>query len=706
MSSVLSSREKKIIEQLLKSPEGITLQEIAESLNISRRTVLRTMSSVYNWFEERNKLVTRHPSKGLSLELSDIEKKTLYADLNDERIIHYYTKKERSLYIIIELLQSNAPLKLSYFSTVLDVSEASISNDLNDVENQLKQYNITLKRKQGYGVMVIGRERDKRRALVNIMYEMLDENQLRSAVKRQIGMESEASKVTSKIRLNLLNMIDIDTITTIEEAITKSEKEMGYEFAESSYTALAVHLALALKRILNGEVITIKEDLLNNLKMQDEYIVAKQLIESLNQSLDLTIPEDEIGYLTLHLKGARYKHGLFDSNILKFNERIIGNYELTVMIKKMIKVASIETGYDLKTVDSLLIGLVDHLRPAINRMELELDIRNPLLDKIKTEYKDIFNISKQACNVLQEELDIQLPESEIGYIAMHIGSAVEQLKNQSSIETQQYNVVVTCISGIGTSKMLAERLKKEFDNLNIVDVYASTSIKNDWLSRNEIDLILSTVHFDNETVPVLTVNPLLLEHDIKQINQKLKSLTLIKHQNKEHEENLDFYDQLLTIKSYSSAIVELLDHLQIRSDLTCENYEELLDMIVSMIGDNPSQLLKDIQRREDIGRIIFEDEHVAFLHTRSDVVKHLHVGVFRNKFDIQHQGSTYDIVLVLIAPQKVAQYKLEIMGEISGRVVSEEHFLRDLRYASEHDVYTKIVSFLNQFFNKKMKRGH
>ena len=68
---------------------------------------------------------------------------------------------------------------------------------------------------------------------------------------------------------------------------------------------------------------------------------------------------------------------------MKIMYLIISNYELTSMINKMIKIASTETGYDLRSVDSLLIGLVDHLRPAINRIQLKLDIRNPLLDKIK-----------------------------------------------------------------------------------------------------------------------------------------------------------------------------------------------------------------------------------------------------------------------------------------------------------------------------------
>jgi len=702
MSSILSSREKKIIVTILNADYNLTLRQISDEIGVSRRTVMREMSSVYDWFSKRGHEVERSTSKGIKLNVNDEERKVLLEELNDEMIIHYYNKKERSLYIITELLQSKQALKLSYFSTVLGVSEASISSDLNSVEEWLEEYELTLERKQGYGVEVIGKERYKRRALVNIIYKMLDGDQLKSAVKRQIGLETDGVKVTSKISLKLMNMIDINTINTIEAAISNSEKEMGFKFTESSYTALAVHLALALKRITNHELISMNSDLLEELKLYDEFIVATKLIRALEEEMDVSIPDDEIGYVTLHLKGARYKNGMYDSSLLKFNEMIISNYELTSMINKMIKIASKETGYDLMNVDSLLIGLVDHLRPAINRMQLNLEIRNPLLQKIKEQYPEIFKVSIECSKVMKEQLNIELPESEIGYIAMHIGSAVEQLKNSSKNHNVKYNVVVTCISGIGTSKMLAERIKKEFKDINIVEVFASTNINDKWLERNDIDVILSTVYFENDIVPVVNVNPLLLENDISKIRQKLTSLNILrKSSNDKTEEN--FYEKLHQINSYSTAILELLDHLVIVSGLNVTSKDELIERVSKSMSTEPSLLEKEIHKREEIGEIVFGDEHVIFLHTRSKVVKHISVGIFRNNLMIHDKDNRYDTALVLIAPEKVEKEKLEILGEISARVVSEDHFLSELRNESEEGLYNKIQKFLNKYYTRQIK---
>ena len=75
-----------------------------------------------------------------------------------------------------------------------------------------------------------------------------------------------------------------------------------------------------------------------------------------------------------------------------------------------------------------------------------------------------------------------------------------------------------------------------------------------------------------------------------------------------------------------------------------------------------SQLAKEnvIAEGEKIGEIIFDDEHVIFLHTRSDVVDNIGVGIFRNKQMIHDNEHQYDTALVLVAPKDVE--KVECAG--------------------------------------------
>ncbi|MBU1020261.1 MAG: transcription antiterminator [Firmicutes bacterium] len=703
MSSNLSSREKKIIVSIIHSNEGITIKDISEDIGVSRRTILREISGVYDWFTSRGYTINRNSSTGLSFSVTKDQKEELLKSLEDVDTIHYYSIRERHLYIITELLQATETLKIYTIANVLGVSEATISHDLNKVQEWLQDFDLELERKQGFGVVVNGKERNKRKALINILYEMLDGEQLKDAVSRQIGLVNNKDKNSNEIRNKLLNMIDLKTIKVIEDAISASETQMGFKFAESSYTALAVHLALALQRIKNGERILMAKEILEEVRLYEEFVIASKLIMNLEKHINLEIPEDEVGYVTMHLKGARYKNGIYDTSVLRFNELIISNYQLTSMINEMIKIASSQTGYDLKKADSLLVGLVDHLRPAINRLQMNLDIRNPLLAKIKEEYADIFEVSKACAEVINKHLGVVLPESEVGYIAMHIGSAVEQLKNVKFKDNQQYNIVVTCISGIGTSKMLAERIKHEFTNINIVEVFATTNIKDEWLVKNDIDLIVSTVHFVNDSIPVIAINPLLLDKDVEKIKQKMSSLALVKKDHK-HKNTASTKDKIKMINEYSGAIIELLENFVIETKNNVSNYEEFLEIITTRMTDDPKTLLAEITKREEIGSIVFEEEKVIFFHTRSTVVEEIKIGVFRNKSELSYREYQFDTALVLVAPKDVSKEKLEIIGEISSRVVSEENFLNDLKYSHEEDLYRKVEGFLNQFLTKKINR--
>lgn len=70
--------------------------------------------------------------------------------------------------------------------------------------------------------------------------------------------------------------------------------------------------------------------------------------------------------------------------------------------------------------DIIYISLTDHIHFAIERYRQGIQIINPLIWEIKRIYKDEFQIGKKALQMIQQYLDIELPEDEAGFIAMHI----------------------------------------------------------------------------------------------------------------------------------------------------------------------------------------------------------------------------------------------------------------------------------------------
>lgn len=69
------------------------------------------------------------------------------------------------------------------------------------------------------------------------------------------------------------------------------------------------------------------------------------------------------------------------------------------------------------------IGLTDHLYYAIKRIRNNEIIQNPFLMEIKALYQREYMLSKKAAKILNNEMDIMIPDDEIGMIALHIHSA-------------------------------------------------------------------------------------------------------------------------------------------------------------------------------------------------------------------------------------------------------------------------------------------
>src|SRR5690625_7392780 len=106
------------------------------------------------------------------------------------------------------------------------------------------------------------------------------------------------------------------------------------------------------------------------------------MIKQLEQSLDITIPKDEIGYITMHLLGAKlridHNYLIEDSNLgIAYNE------------KKLIQFVSEQYGEDLMNNNGLLNDLVAHLKPVIYRLKQQMNIKNPIINNILKNYRDL-----------------------------------------------------------------------------------------------------------------------------------------------------------------------------------------------------------------------------------------------------------------------------------------------------------------------------
>lgn len=92
---------------------------------------------------------------------------------------------------------------------------------------------------------------------------------------------------------------------------------------------------------------------------------------------------------------------------------------------------------------SIYITLTDHINFAIERFKEKMMFNNPLLNEIKTFYKEEYLIGEYAVALIERRIGITLPVDEAGFIALHIVNAEYNtaMRDTIDITTLIQNVV-------------------------------------------------------------------------------------------------------------------------------------------------------------------------------------------------------------------------------------------------------------------------
>lgn len=202
--------------------------------------------------------------------------------------------------------------------------------------------------------------------------------------------------------------IDSRFIVICEEGIAEISEDIGEELNESIHIALIDHLALAIKRIKKKETIENPFTVEIETLYSREFELARKLAERIQNEYKLVFPEDEIGFITLHIHSARNNGKL--SNTIKYS--YLGNS----VIEHVEDALDIEI--DRKSLD--YGRFLTHIRFAMERILTDNRLKNDLTEIIKVKYSLSYMISKEIAEMIEEQLEKEVTDDEVAYLAMHI----------------------------------------------------------------------------------------------------------------------------------------------------------------------------------------------------------------------------------------------------------------------------------------------
>lgn len=216
------------------------------------------------------------------------------------------------------------------------------------------------------------------------------------------GQAGEIVKEVSPISLELASAV----LDEAEKAFGKIERSILFPMAD--------HLDFAIRRMKNGEQISnpLTEDI--RVMFYKEYKVAACIRELLQEKLQLTIDDHEIGYIALHVHSA-----IVDENVSQAMEVARAVRESISLVEKI-------SGHSIDVMSLSYNRLMNHIRYMVTRAVSGEKIKMNINDYMSVKFPQAFTAAKQICEEMQKRLRLPLEEVEIGYLAMHMERMLDQ----------------------------------------------------------------------------------------------------------------------------------------------------------------------------------------------------------------------------------------------------------------------------------------
>jgi lichenan operon transcriptional antiterminator len=497
--TLLNPRMTTILRELIKAETPLTSEYLARVLAVTSRTVRNDMKELEAIVEDFGAVIKSIRGTGYQLVIH--EEPTFRQFLL--RIVDQKNEKDdviptlpddRIRYIIKRLLLADEYCKLDDIADELYISRSTLQNDLKNVKHIFQRYGITLEKRPNFGLKVNG---DEFKLRLCIFFHIFQKSE------NDLGFVNTNLPIYTKKDLAYIRKVIIDQFNTHNISVS-----------DISLNNLVIHIAIAYHRINNEKYVILDHSEILELKREKQYQVAKEIVKGLEKGLAIRFPDSEIAYITIHLLGTKM---VTELHLDKSTIHEIISKQIDNVVNQILESIDHELNLGIKEDQELYVAMCLHLKPAIHRFQYGINLPNPLLDEIKSKYPAAFQAAVIASLVLKRELEIDINENEISYLAIHLGAAIENAKRGKKVK----RCLIVCASGLGSARLLASKIHSKFvDKVEIVGTTDYYRLNN--ITLLNIDFIISTIPILTELpIPVIHVNTILGGGDFEKIESVL-----------------------------------------------------------------------------------------------------------------------------------------------------------------------------------------
>ena len=492
LKGMVNNMKRRTIDLIndLSKPTNYSLHDLANSYHVTVRTIRNEIKTINEFLYNYGFTKITIEKNGLVQVNRDFSSCRKYLQIDD---LYEYklSPQERIIAVSCILLMKQDYTTLSELANQLYVSRTTIINDLPSIKKYLDQVQIQLHTHQNKGLCINN-----------------DEITCREALARILILDNDPNDVFITYLLDhviFLNNVDRSMIHNI---ITEIESEYHIQFTKDSSKLLSFYLELMIERNLRGFYINTHIP-----SFGEEYHFAQDILRYICQYSVIEPNEKEINALGYIIKN------MLHYSLLVSNDR--ETIAIQVLTRKLIEYVSNDLRIDLTRDYQLYENLSNHLN-SIYHESITETAENPVLQDIRSTQKTIIKAVNNNIGIVRKFFHRPLSETDIMYIVIHFCAAIERYKTTKI----NYNVILVCNAGIGTSQLIQAKLVKYF-HINVVGIISSYEI--DSLNENSADLLISVIPIYDAPIEFINITPHLTDDDYILIGNKITELRLHNH---------------------------------------------------------------------------------------------------------------------------------------------------------------------------------
>lgn len=476
-----------IIQLLLYNGGEATFDVLMEQMHISKRMIDYYLRQFEEWRVGKSfPLISREDDKIL-LQCNDYN--NFWSDFIKEYDVkdYFLSAIERQACIVLLIGISNARIKIEYLVEFFQVSKNTIANDLLIIRKALCKYHVYIENKGKGGYFFTGKECDIRYILMQCYH--YHDNDLFHKYKLEYILEElrnygfETSGLVCKVR-KLLKYAE------------HQDNEKYYFLALDDLVETILLIACRMQKF----DFDCKEEIPKKAE------ATMRLIGSQFKEIGINYTSRELTYLYLILQSAKvsiYNLNDFSNEVFDLINDIIHYFKA---------ISQLNIFEQTEIYNMFLI----HVKSMYFRTKYKIKITN-FIGAMNSSLYGFYCIAEKVLAKVGNKYNLTYDKDEVYFLSYYFAS-LEQVSEP--LASNIGNVLIICVSGLGSSMYLKTQCLKIFENSFTISICDIKNIDN--YLNEDTKLIISTIDIDDKTckgIPLKRVHQVLTDKEKQELSE-------------------------------------------------------------------------------------------------------------------------------------------------------------------------------------------